>query len=164
MKFLLIVFVLLSNLVYSQRYGTVKYVYDGDSYGIVIGGILTKVRLINADCPEIANKYTKKEAQPYGDVAKKAVNQYLDKQRVKVKLYGNDKYGRTLAEVWLNENGKNRSLSYALIKGGLAWVNTEYIQNDSLKRILMSKQKHAQRYKIGLWADSTAIEPKEWRR
>ena len=160
----IIILLLISFIGYSQKSGTVKYVQDGDSFGMLIGGVFADVRLINADAPEIANKKYGKEAQPFGDITKEIVKNYIDKKKVKVKLYGTDKYGRTLAEVWVREGLKQRALSYVLVKNGLAWVNEEYITNVKLKRILLSKQAYAKKNKMGLWADSTAIAPSEWRK
>lgn len=148
----------------SQKHATIKYVQDGDTYGVVVGGVFTTIRIVSVDAPEIANKHTGKEAQPFGDISKEIVRVYIDKKKVKVKLYGTDKYGRTLAEIWVNDGLKQRSLSNILVKNGLAWVNEDYIQNEKLKRILLSKQKFAKDNKMGLWADSTAIAPSEWRK
>lgn len=148
----------------AQKLATIKHVQDGDSYSAVIGGAFVKLRLINADSPELANKYSGKGLQTYGDSAKDLAKYYLHKKTVKVKLYGNDQYGRTLAEVWVSVEGKQRSLSNLLIKNGYAWVNTDYIQNETLKRILLSKQEFAKKNKLGLWKYNSPIEPKEWRK
>ena len=138
-----------------------KYVQDADSYGVTINGVFADIRLINADAPEIANKYTNKEAQPFGLMAKDSVAKYLKGKSVKVKLYGTDKYKRTLAEVYVKEGlFKNKSLSNLLIEKGWAWVNTEYIVNEKLLRILNSKQIKAKKLKLGLWALENPIEPK----
>jgi endonuclease YncB( thermonuclease family) len=161
----LIFLLLITTTAFSQlRTAVVKSVYDSDSYYVTINGVFTEIRLINADAPEVANKYTKKEAQPYALIAKDSVSKYLKGKSVKVRLHGTDKYKRTLAEVYVKVGKKYRALSYMLIAKGWGWVNTDYVKKSKLLRILNSKQVKAKKLKLGLWALENPIEPREWRK
>ena len=69
---------------------------------------------------------------------------------------GKDRYGRTIA--WIYVNGV--SLNKELLKAGLAWHYKRY----SKDRDLAILEAEARAKKIGLWSDPNPIPPWEWRR
>lgn len=85
-------------------------VIDGDTYiGLDRRGVRRRLRIKNADCPELGQKD--------GLLAKHFVHRFISKRRVRVRLVGRDRYGRHLAH--LNVEGED--LAHALVKEGLAY-------------------------------------------
>lgn len=102
-------------------------VYDGDTYWIVAnhnGNIYRyKFRLYGCDCPEIRTKHI--EEKERGLEAKKYVSSIIDGKVVNVKILNNEwvdghlvqeKYGRLLGYMWINEI----NLTDELIRKGYA--------------------------------------------
>ncbi len=71
--------------------------------------------------------------------------------------YGPDKYGRTIGDVLLPDG---RVLNHELVKAGFAWWYRRYAPDDETLAQLEREARGAQR---GLWADSHAVPPWEWR-
>lgn len=99
--------------------GRVCSVYDGDSITVIayLGKDIYKfsVRINGVDTPEIRGKndYEKELAQK----AKKFVHDLCYDKIVTLKNHGKDKYGRVLADVYVDEA---ISVAKKLIKAGLA--------------------------------------------
>jgi micrococcal nuclease len=124
-----------------SREGQITKVIDGDTF---IFNYHTRVRMLNIDAPELS--------QPYGHESKEFLKQYEGK-RCTIKTQGKDKYGRTLAVLYVN----GEDINLLTVIRGAAWKfmthNTKY----------WAAQKLAQSHKIGLWAQP-AIEPYIWRK
>lgn len=142
---LVLVAVVLCLCCNSINSATVSKVVDGDT--IVLGNG-TIVRLKHIDAPEYD--------QPWGDKATEFVRQKALNEKVTLKCYGKDKYGRTLAEVIL-PNGKN--LNEMLVFEGLAWHYKRFSRNRHY-RLLEADARHCKR---GLWSGSRVIAPWDWR-
>ncbi len=69
--------------------------------------------------------------------------------------YGKDKYGRTLAAVFLPD-GTN--VNHALVKDGWCWRYRKYVRGDTEHEGL---QKSARETKKGLWSDPQPVPPWE---
>jgi micrococcal nuclease len=76
---------------------------------------------------------------------------------VTVNVRGRDSYGRIIGLVVLPDG---TILNHELVKQGLAW---QY-RRSSQDGILAAMEAAARESKRGLWADSQAIPPWEWRR
>lgn len=116
---------------------TVEYVIDGDTFIVSMDGYSTKIRLIGVDTPEsvASDAYLQSSGKENTVEGKEASNfttdlitgetVYLEYDTDKT-----DKYGRTLAYVYLDEN-KETMLQDVLLEKGLACTltvkpNTKY--------------------------------------
>jgi len=138
---------LFSLSLWSQtRSGMITSVLDGDSYTIRTYGEEIKVRLNGIDCPE--------SNQPFGYEATLFVTQFLN-QPVTYTDLGKDKYGRTIAEVFI----QGQRLSLLLVENGLAHHYIKY----SSDPLLHNAELRARNKKIGLWSKPNPIKPWDWR-
>ena len=85
----------------------VRHVIDGDTIVLDDG---RHVRLIGVDAPEVDSPYRK--AEPYGEESKEYLERLLERRLVTIKLGKEklDKYGRTLAYVYLNHTMVNAKI------------------------------------------------------
>jgi len=73
------------------------------------------------------------------------------------KTHGQDKYGRTLADVFLLDG---THVNHTLVKDGWCWWYRKYApRNRELERL----EKEAREAKKGLWVAPTQVPPWEWR-
>ena len=91
-------------------------VVDGDSYDVLAGGVVYRVRLLGVDAPE--------PDQPFGYQADDSVTRLLQPERpVLLTRRGLDLYGRTLATVRLPvAGGPALALDSLLVVRGWAWA------------------------------------------
>lgn len=129
--------------------GKVVGVADGDTISVMHEGKAEKIRLAEIDCPE--------KRQAFGRKAKDFTSEKAFGKIVTVRIYGKERYGRTLGEVIL-PNGE--SLNQDLLKAGLAWQYRKY-SHDPFLSGLESEAKEAKR---GLWVDQSPVAPWEFRR
>lgn len=73
-----------------------------------------------------------------------------------LEVLNKDRYGRYIVDVAYN---KQRSISEALLIHGLAWHYKKYSKDPALQAL----ENQAGASKRGLWQDSQAIAPWEWR-
>ena len=107
------------------------------------------VRMAQIDAPE--------KGQPFGQKAKSTLSEYIHGQTVRLDESGQDRYGRTLAEVY-DENGRN--INMLMVQAGLAWAYKEYMTNTAYQEM----QDEATRENRGLWSENGYIYPSDWRR
>jgi hypothetical protein len=69
---------------------------------------------------------------------------------VTIQAHDNDKYGRTIGEVTL-EDGRN--LSQELVKAGYAWWFFKYSDDEHLRMV----EVQAKIAKVGLWVDTNPV-------
>jgi micrococcal nuclease len=124
---------------------TVTGVIDGDS---IIVNHNEKVRLGHIDAPEWN--------QPYGKEASERVKELALNKGVKIKRSGKDKYGRTLAEIYLEDG---RILNQVLVEEGLAWHYRRYCCD----RYYQQLEFEARAKRRGLWKDVAPTAPWNWR-
>ena len=106
-----------------------------------------KVRLNQIDAP--------KSKQAFGTASKKQLSDYVFGKDVTLKSSGTDRYKRTLAEVFYN----NQNINKRMVASGYAWAYRQYLtDNDYLKLEATAKQK-----KLGLWLDKNPIYPSRYR-
>jgi len=79
-------------------------------------------------------------------------------KEVSLQTHGQDKYRRTLADVFLRD-GTN--INHALVKDGWCWWYRKYAPGDTE---LEKLEKDARDAKKGLWADPQPVPPWEWRK
>jgi endonuclease YncB( thermonuclease family) len=106
-----------------------------------------KVRLHGIDAPEIG--------QPFGTKSREALGRLTMKKTATLHLKGRDRYGRDLARVEVD----GLDVNVALVKDGLAWHYASYDKSPELA----SAERDARDAKRGVWADTGAVPPWEWR-
>ncbi len=96
-------------------HGKVIAVKDGDSLVVLRDKEQVEIRLLDIDCPELA--------QAFGRQAKKQTSDLCFGKTVIVKANGKDRYDRTLAHVILPDG---KELNRELVQAGLAWWYRKY--------------------------------------
>ncbi|MDM8328645.1 thermonuclease family protein [Staphylococcus felis] len=124
----------------------VKRVIDGDTIVIDKNGEDEKVRLIGVDTPETVKPNT--PVQPYGKAASDYTKKHLTNQHVRLEYdrEEKDRYGRTLAYVWLG----NDMFNVMLAEEGLARAKF-YPPNDKYRILIEQAQKKAQKQQLNIW-------------
>jgi len=157
------VLALLSLLSVSSLYAgplKVSRVTDGDTIQIRDGSAEKTIRLVGIDTPELSHK-KREPSQPYAQAATKFLAGLVLNKTVEIKEYGQDRYGRTLAVVFLG--GKNVNLE--MVKAGYAEVyrGTPAAGFDSAP--YWKAEEEARAAKKGMWAQGgNYMSPREWRK
>ena len=129
-------------------YGLVVNVADGDTITVLDSTKQQhRIRLLHIDAPE--------RGQAYGRVAQKALAQKINQRQVQVKYKEEDRYGRILGEVFLNDE----SINLWLVQNGLAWPYFRY----NPPAHYLDAYRIAKLNENGLWQDSNPIEPEAFR-
>ncbi|MCQ4035059.1 thermonuclease family protein [Kaistella montana] len=146
---LLIFFLFLSNLFWSQVSGKVVGIKDGDTVVVLLDGNIQKtLRLAEVDCPE--------SSQAFGKNAKQFTSGQIFGKTISFIETDTDRYGRTIAKIYYD----NKYLSAEIIKAGYGWWFYQYSNDKSLGEL----QNLAMNAKLGLWQDPNAISPWEFRK
>ena len=130
--------------------GPVVSVLDGDTIEVLHNTYPERIRLSGIDCPE--------KGQAYGNNAKHATSKLVFGKEVTLQTHGQDKYGRTLADVFLL-NGTR--VNHTLVKDGWCWLYRKYTPGDM---VLEGLEKDAREAKKGLWLDQKPVSAWEWRK
>ena len=105
------------------------------------------IRMSGIDAPEIT--------QAYGKNARRALQTALLGKKVRLQDISQDRYGRTLATVYLGNKDQNLNM----VATGNAWVYRRY---NSLPHYIEAEQT-AWSQKIGLWQKKNPMYPEDWR-
>jgi endonuclease YncB( thermonuclease family) len=130
--------------------GKVTGVADGDTITVLHDGRSEKIRLHGIDTPE--------RQQAYGNKAKALTNSMVRGRTVEVKPQTVDRYGRTVALVYVD----GQSLNELLIQNGYAWVYRKYCK-DSFCSDWSRLEEQARNQRKGMWQDASIVPPWEWR-
>ena len=124
-------------------------VKDGDTFEAKVQGVVMDFRLAAADAPE--------HDQPYGNEATRALDPFLHGKQLVLVPTDTDRYGRTIAFVWVG----SQCINEEMVERGAAWFNAEY-SNDAQ---LYETENAARDAKRGLWAlpVKQRVEPWVWR-
>jgi endonuclease YncB( thermonuclease family) len=133
----------------STLHGRVVGITDGDTITVLVERTPLKVRLLEIDAPE--------HGQPWGDRSKKALSGLVFAQQVELRTRGTDRYGRTLARVYVG----SIDVSATMVRSGSAWAFRRYLADRSILRL----EADARRARRGLWSlpESEVVAPWEWR-
>ena len=123
-------------------------VVDGDTIRAEAKGKEIKIRLVEIDAP-VMNR-------PFGAQSKNFLNKLLYEKDVTLISQGEDRYGRTLGEIYANGESANA----LMIKSGFAWVYDRYVKDLSLYKY----QDQAKAENLGLWQAENPIAPWVWRK
>ncbi|MBB5349559.1 thermonuclease family protein [Desulfoprunum benzoelyticum] len=124
---------------------------DGDTISVLRGNEKVNIRLYGVDTPE--------KKQAFGNQAKKFTNAAVRKMSVKIVPFETDKYGRTVAMVYVGDQCLNENL----IRDGFAWVYRKYCKEDFC-RSWLNLEASAREKGRGLWVDPEPKPPWEWRK
>ena len=122
---------------------------DGDTL-ILANESRTRIRLIGADTPETVKPNT--PVQPFGPEASQFTRDAIAQNgnQVRITFDGTqiDRYGRTLAMVWLDDTLLNEEL----IREGLARAQLQYNYSREMKNRFQAAEDLAKREKLGIWS------------
>lgn len=152
-SFKILLFLLVTNFIYSQTTSKAKVVgiKDGDTV-VVLDSLNNQItlRLAEVDTPE--------KNQPFGTKAKQFTSDQIYLKTIKYVVTDTDRYGRLIAMIYYDED--NKYLSAEIIKAGMGWHYKRY----STSKELALFEDNAKKNKIGLWIENNPIEPSEWRK
>lgn len=112
-------------------------VLDGDTIEVLHNNRAERIRLNGIDCPE--------RGQAYGKRAKQAASALVYGKEVTLQTHGKDKYGRTLADVFLSDS---TNVNHTLVKDGWCWSYRKHAPDDVMLEELETR---ARASGIGLW-------------
>ena len=131
--------------------GKVISVADGDTITILTqGNKQVKIRLYGIDTPE--------KGQEFGSRAKKFTASLVADESVRVELITTDRYGKTVAMVFLNDLNVNKEI----VRSGFAWVYRKYC-TEQICNEFYDDEEQARSAGLGLWHDAKPQPPWEWR-
>ncbi len=134
---------------------TVVSTGDGDTLRVRRSGKTITVRLACVDAPETAQA-------PWGQQAANRLKQLLPPgQAVQVREVDTDRYGRTVAELYLG----NQSVNLTMVKEGSAIVYPQYIDNCAAnKDQYLAAEAQAKAQQLGFWNQPNPVMPWDYRR
>lgn len=126
-------------------------VIDGDIIDVLtVDSETVRIRFNGIDAPE--------RGQPFGNSAKQTLSASIAGKMVRVVSYGDDKYGRVIGDIYLDDT----LINLALVQAGMAW---HYVRSTSDRDDLEEAEKQARELGTGLWqGERKAIPPWQWRR
>jgi micrococcal nuclease len=127
--------------------GRVVKVTDGDTITVLVESRQVKVRLSEIDAPE--------HGQDFGQKSKDALADLVFGKDVRVVTHGEDRYGRTIGDVFVGQTNVNEQL----VEDGWAWNFLKYSKSKRLAELEME----ARQAKKGLWAGKTPVAPWDYR-
>jgi micrococcal nuclease len=135
-------------------------VIDGDTIKVNDGNQKITVRLVGIDAPEVS--HAKNEpGQPFSQSSGKHLAALVLNRTVDITSYGQDRYGRTLGEVFVD----GRNINLEMVKAGLAEVYRGTPAPGQNLDPYWQAEKEARVAKRGMWVlGDKYVSPREWRR
>ncbi len=135
------------SVIGQSRWVSAAYIFDGDTFRTGSG---ERIRLLGINTPEVA--HNAQAEQPYASAAKRRLAQLILGKSVRLSMdrEKRDKYGRTLAQVYLRDG---RWVNNMLVAEGLAHVYT-FAPNFYWADALLRTEKTARINMRGLWKSS----------
>jgi endonuclease YncB( thermonuclease family) len=156
-KLCLLALLLLAGHGFAQNViqGRVVAVTDGDSIRVLTANQYSfRVRVAWIDAPELG--------QAFGRRAKQLMSALVFGKDVELHPHGVDRYGRTVAMVFVD----GRDVGLELIKAGLAWAYEYYLPRASpgIQAQYSAAETAARVSRTGLWQEMEPQPPWEWRK
>ena len=153
------VFFFIPNLLWAGQFKVTR-VTDGDTINVVGNGKKEIIRLVGIDAPETSKK-KRQPGQPFSQKSTKYLASLVLKKMVEIKSYGQDRYGRTLGVVYLNDINVNLEM----IKAGLAEVYRGRPATGLDMDPYWKAEEKAKKADRGMWVlGDKYISPREWRK
>jgi endonuclease YncB( thermonuclease family) len=130
----------------------VTHVLDGDSFRVRQGRQIQTIRLYGIDCPEYRQHGWRQ--------AKQFTKRVLARQRLTIHPMDVDRYGRTVALVYVD----GRLLNADLVSYGWAWLYRRYCHAQPLCREFNQLEQNARAGKKGIWQKKKPMPPWVWKR
>ena len=132
--------------------GKVVGIADGDTITVLRDGHdQVKIRLYGIDAPE--------SGQPFGKASEQNLSSMVYGQSVQVETMDTDRYGRTVARVFVDAEDVNA----AQLRSGHAWLYRQYCK-DWVCGEWGGLEAEAKSSGAGLWDDKDPTPPWQWRR
>lgn len=128
--------------------GTVIKVIDGDTIKVQLSSGPINVRFDSIDAPE--------HNQPWGPQARDALASQVENREVALDVTTQDRYERLVATVYVGDENIN---AWMVQQGG-AWAYREYLHEPAYCYL----EAAARASRTGLWSQSSAHPPWEWRK
>lgn len=135
--------------------GQVTNIADGDTLTVLASNKTAfKIRLLGIDAPE--------SGQAFGKYCKEQLGRLTNGKTVQVEAYKQDRYGRVVAKVRVN----NSDVGLALLRQGCAWHYVAYAKEQSPtdSKAYAKAEKQARDAQKGLWQDANPVAPWDYRR
>ena len=135
-------------------------IYDGDTLRVIRGDEELKIRFCGIDAPELK--------QPLGVESRDYLRSLIAKSdgTVHVLPIEEDRYGRTVAELWIPIEPDYEAeihLNTAMVEAGMAWHYQRYSGNCESAKNLVWAEEIAKDEKLGVW-NGNHQKPWEWRK
>jgi endonuclease YncB( thermonuclease family) len=138
----------------------VSRVVDGDTIIVIKGDAKTTIRLVGIDAPEVSHAKNQ-PGQPFSHQSTKHLAGLVLNKIADIKSYGPDRYGRALAEVFLDGN----NINLEMVKAGLAEVYRGTPAKSQNMEPYWKAEEEAKRAGRGMWMlGDKYVSPREWRR
>jgi micrococcal nuclease len=127
---------------------------DGDTLRARLQGKIITIRLGCIDAPETAQT-------PWGKQSANRLQQLLPAgQAIQVREIERDRYGRTVAEIYLG----NQSVNLTMVKEGQAVVYPQYLSGCSeTKEQYLQTEAQAKAQRLGFWNQANPVMPWDYR-
>lgn len=135
-----------------------KPAYDGDTITVRRNGQKIKVRFACIDAPELR--------QPMGRKSRDYLRSLISSSNGKVGLnvIKSDRYGRSVAEVWINSAKSGTELVQSrMISAGMAYPYERYKDDCPSWEAVSSAQEYAKSNRLGVWGGNYQL-PWEYRK
>jgi endonuclease YncB( thermonuclease family) len=123
---------------------------DGDTFkALNAENQQIKIRMYGIDAPE--------KTQAFGTKAKQYLSDLIFEKTIAITIDDIDRYGRTVARVYTSDG---KEVAVEMLKAGMVWHYKQYSKSEEYA-VLEAEAREAER---GLWADSDAVPPWEFRK
>jgi len=134
-------------------------IIDGDTVIVSAYRNQLTIRLDAIDCPE--------DGQHWGDIAKYGLVKLIGGRRIRLEEFGVDKYGRTLATIYVQPRGSSEwtNVNLRMVTLGHAWVSRHLNSHLPIDRRqeLNRLESWARSKRVGLWRETNPVPPWKWR-
>jgi micrococcal nuclease len=154
-----LIMLVLPALVLASEYKVTR-VIDGDTLVVQKGATSLTIRLVGIDAPEVSHKKYE-PGQPYSQQSTKHLAKLALNKSADVKSYGADRYGRALAEMFIDGNNVNMEM----VKAGLAEAYRGTPASGHNMEPYRQAEEEARKAGRGMWQlGDKYVSPREYRR
>lgn len=124
----------------------VKQPYDGDTITVKRNGEKLKVRFACIDAPELKQLMGRKSRDYLRSLISKSGG------KVGLNIISTDRYGRTIAEVWIKNDWTKELVQSKMLLAGMAYKYEQYKSDCSSWKAVSNSQEYAKNNQIGVWS------------